>query len=120
MKKRVSKNELRAAVDLYRKFREEEPEKLNAVEIVVPKVVMVVGYAEYVGYSTTHGKKSTLYEHKFAEGSRPLLCASADGRQLLFVGGRYNFTEDGIVDYDATGKSLYPKDHGKFRSFNRD
>lgn len=118
-KKRVSQTELRQAVDLYRKFREEEPQKVNEVEIIVPKLVMVIGYAEYVGYSTTQRKKSQLYEHKFAEGSRPLLCASANGKQILFVGGRYNFTEDGIVDYDANGKSLYPKEHGEFMEFRR-
>jgi hypothetical protein len=101
------------AVRLYESFREAKPRKVGAVKVAVPRAVAVMGYVEAIDYRTTHGGKTELYRHDFAPGSRPLLAVSADGKQLLLLGGRYQFTEQGIVDKDARGKLITNPGHGK-------
>lgn len=102
-----------AAVRLYESFREEQPRKVGSVRVNMPKAVAVMGYVEGIDYRTTHGRKLTLYHHDFEAGSRPLLAVSSDGKQLLLLGGRYQFTEQGIVDKDARGKLITNPHHGK-------
>jgi hypothetical protein len=105
--------EVRAAVELYESFREKKPKRLKILDVKIPRVVVHVGYVEAVDYRTTHGTELVLYNHKFAAGSRPLLCVSSDGRQLLLLGGRYQFTERGIVDKDSKGRQIKNPKHGK-------
>ena len=113
MKKlKINARQLKQAVALYTSFREKKPRKLKVVTVDIPQVVAVIGYLEYVGYRTTHGNEVQPYHHPFAEGSRPLLCVSSDGRQLVLLGGRYKFTERGIVDRDAKGREIENADHG--------
>lgn len=107
------KKAIGAAVALYESFREARPRKIGAVKFAVPQAVAVIGYVEGIDYKTTHGKKVTLYHHDFAPGSRPLLTVSADGKQLLLLGGRYQFTERGIVDRDHRGREIENPAHGK-------
>jgi len=59
---------------------------------------MEIGKLDGVLYTTTHGRKTLKYIHKFTGRSRPILATSADGKRLFILGGAYNFTEDGIVD----------------------
>lgn len=59
---------------------------------------LVVGKLDGVLYSTVRDGRAEKYIHKFRSNSRPLLCASSDGRQLRIVGGRFEFTEAGIED----------------------
>lgn len=113
MKLKVSARRLKQAVSLYTSFRERRPRKLKVVNVNIPNVVAVIGHLEYVGYKTTHGRKVELYQHDFAPGSRPLFCVSSDGQQLLLLGGRYKFTERGIVDKDRAGREIENPQHGK-------
>ncbi len=101
------------AVRLYKSFRERDPKSIGKVRLTIPRAVATIGYVEGIDYRTTHGKKVTLYHHDFAPGSRPLLAVSADGLQLLLLGGRYQFTEQGIVDKDAQGALITNPGHGK-------
>lgn len=107
------KRDIQRAVAIYRGFREKEPKKIARVDFEVPRAVAFIGYVEAIKYRTTHGDKVELYEHPFQKGSRPALAVSADGRQLLLIGGRYKFTSRGIVDRDARGKLVFDPDHGK-------
>jgi hypothetical protein len=107
------KKAIGAAVRLYEDFREESPRKVGSARVNIPKAVAVMGYVEGIDYRTTHGKKLTLYHHDFEAGSRPLLAVSSDGRQLLLLGGRYQFTEQGIVDKDARGRLITNPKHGR-------
>lgn len=109
----ISRSEVKQAIRLYRAFRENDPDEITTVLASLPEAAIAVGHVDYIGYTTTHGKKVVAYEHKFRNGSRPLLCASADGKQLLLMGGRFTFTELGIVDVDSRGKQVIPKKHGK-------
>lgn len=66
------------------------------------RTALVVGELDVIGYRVKRDGVGnggvTPYEHTFRHGSRPLLCATSDGKQLLIVGGRYEFTEAGIED----------------------
>ena len=108
-----ARQQLAQAVTLYESFREKRPRKLAHVKFKLPKVVANMGYVEYIGYRTLHGKKTTLYEHPFAIGSRPILAVSSDGRQLMLLGGLYKFTDRGIVDRDAKGRERPDPKHGR-------
>jgi len=94
----VARNPINQAIELFRKFREADPESVGMVPVKVPRAAMTVGELDAVLYTTTHGKKVVRYKHTFAPKSRPLLASSGDGRQLLILGGSYDFTQDGIVD----------------------
>lgn len=96
----------RDTLKLFRSFREREPSRAKILDIDIPDAVMVMGPIEFIGYRTSHGKKTVLYTHEFAPGSRPLLCAGPDDCQLVIVGGRYRVTERGIVDLDARGNEI--------------
>lgn len=116
MKKKV----IRAAVDIYRTFRGAEPKRLQVANLDIPEAVAVIGHLDYVGYRTTYEGESELYEHEFQPGSRPLLCVSHDGKQLVLLGGRYVFDKHhGIVDKDARGRKVLDPHHGQDIGFMR-
>ena len=111
---KIPPKDLQATVELFESFREKKPSKrLKKIRVRIPRVVAHIGYLEAIDYRTTHGTELALYNHEFAPGSRPLLCVSPDGRQLILLGGRYQFNERGIVDQDAKGKEIVNKKHGK-------
>jgi hypothetical protein len=87
------------AADLYERFTGHDPRELGTVSVPeLPRVAAVVGECDGVLYTTVRDGKTERYIHEFAARDRPLLCVSPDGRQILLVGGRYRFTEAGIVD----------------------
>jgi len=100
------KQELKKALKLYADFREEKPRKGRHVEFDVPKVVMVMGNVKAIEYDTTMKRKTQLFRHDFAPGSRPLLCACGKTGQLYLIEGRYRVTERGIVDLDPKGREI--------------
>ena len=104
---------VKQAVELFESFRERKPTRIGRVTLKVPTVVAAMGYVEGIDYRTTHGSKTELYHHDFAPGSRPLLAVSADGRQILLLGGRYKWTERGIVDRDHNDREIENEGHGK-------
>lgn len=92
-------SDLQRAADLYERFTGHKAEVIGAVDVPpVPKTAMVIGECDGVLYTTVRDGKTERYIHEFAHGDKPLLCVTPDGKQMLFVGGRYVFTERGIVD----------------------
>jgi hypothetical protein len=59
---------------------------------------LIIGELDGVLYSAVRDGRLERYIHRFRQRSRPLLTASADGKQLDIVGGRFQFTEAGIED----------------------
>lgn len=106
------KKAIGAAIKLYRDFREREPKKIGVIDFKIPAAVMVIGYVDEIWYTTSHKGKKVEYRHPFQDGSRPLLCASSDGKQLMLFGGRYKFTDRGIVDRNPDGTLNFDPDHG--------
>ncbi|MGH7886250.1 MAG: hypothetical protein ACREPG_00165 [Candidatus Binatia bacterium] len=60
--------------------------------------LFVFGEMMGVKYRTVRDGRSEMYEHTFRKSSRPLLAARHDGSRVYIVGGRYRFTDRGIVD----------------------
>jgi hypothetical protein len=65
---------------------------------------MVMGTVRLIAYDTTHGGKFTPYQHEFAPGSEPLLCAGKKRGQLFLIGRNFRVTRRGIVDVDSQGR----------------
>jgi hypothetical protein len=101
------KREKQAAGELYREFREAPVTRSRRVAIEWPKALMVMGRVRLIAYDTTHGGKYAPYEHEFAPGSLPLLCAGRKSGQLFLLGlkgDEFRVTRRGIVDLDRDGR----------------
>jgi hypothetical protein len=86
------------AIRLFERFRLDEPKFVDELPAPAVDVAMTIGFLDAVEYTTKRAGKVELYRHEFAKKSRPLLVASWDGAQLLILGGKYDFTKDGIID----------------------
>jgi len=86
------------AARLFEDFTGHEAGHTRKVLWTVPDVAAQFGELEGVIYNTVRDGKSERYLHKFKKKSRPLLGVSHDGKQLVVVGGHYQFTEAGIED----------------------
>ncbi|HJW55870.1 MAG TPA: hypothetical protein VJ577_11400 [Burkholderiaceae bacterium] len=94
--------QLRAKVNsankLFSEFTGHNGECFSVEKPDMPNVALVVGYLDGVMYETIRDGKTEKYLHRFKKKSRPLLCSSSDGKQLIVLGGAYDFTDRGIVD----------------------
>jgi hypothetical protein len=102
-KARVRKNPSRRdaterADDLLASFTGERATKELKVSARPIKTGLVVGKLSGVMYEATRDGVTDQYFHKFKKSARPLLISDHDGSQLGIVGGRFRFTERGIVD----------------------
>lgn len=80
------------------RFNNIKPDAITkkTVDIPAPRGVgLRIGTLLAVAYDTGARK----FVHRFKTTSQPVLVASGDGKQLLIVGGRYRFTDRGIVDF---------------------
>lgn len=91
----------RRAVKLFRDFHGEHPKYVDEWTVSVPTMAMQVGKVTGILYKARMDGKEQEFLHEFSGQSRPTLAASADGTQLLLLGGTYRFTERGIVDGTA-------------------
>lgn len=91
--------QVRHASDLYREFSGHDADEYEMVKKpIIPDVLTVIGELEGVIYSTVRDDEHERYVHRFRKGSRPLLAVNPDGDQLFIIGGKYLFTDRGIVD----------------------
>lgn len=105
-KKRKSKNpvkpssyaKIKEAIERFQSFTGMTPEHLDEYMVEHPDVALKIGTLDAVSYTTVRDGVTERYEHKFNKKSRPFLCSSSDGKQLIILGGLYTFTERGIVD----------------------
>ncbi len=99
-RKPVSKSaDIRRAASLYERFSGHEAEAVGRIKIKpLPKVAVLVGDLDFVGYTTIRDGVKEKYIHRFAAKDRPSLCVTPDGKTILVIGGNYTFTERGIVD----------------------
>lgn len=93
-----SKAEISAAADLYEQFSGHDAGYYQRIKVSPIKTALHVGECDGILYSTVRDGKTEHYIHRFKKSARPLMVASHDGRQIGLVGGRYSFTERGIVD----------------------
>lgn len=91
--------QIQQGVKLYEKFSGHEAESLGSINVPNPPLVgVVIGEVEGIIYNTVRDDVFERYIHKFKKAARPLFVVTPDGKQLLLVGGNFNFTERGIVD----------------------
>jgi len=75
-----------------------EPEFIDKVKITPVDVGLKIGKCDGVLYTTVRDGVTEKYIHEFKKAARPVLVASFDGKQLLLIGGSFDFTDRGIVD----------------------
>ena len=86
------------AVDLFQRFRGDDPEYVETVDVEHPDTLLVIGECDGIMYTTVRDGEEEKYIHRFKKIARPLLCCTSDGQSLYFLGGDYTFTHRGIVD----------------------
>jgi len=87
------------AADLYERFSGHEAEEIGRVRVnPLPRVGVAIGEVDGILYTTTRDGVVEQYIHKFRRRDKPLFVVAPDGKALFLVGGRYTFTERGIVD----------------------
>ena len=92
------RSDVARATKLFKDFTGRAPDGVRKLKLPPqPRAGVVFGQLVRVGYRSA--RDGLLYEHTFRTNkSRPLLIASSDGNQVLIFGGRYAFTDRGIVD----------------------
>lgn len=91
---------MRRAASLYERFSGHQAEQLGKLQVrALPRVGVAIGEVDGILYTALRDGQVEKYIHKFAAKDKPLFVVSPDGRQLLMVGGNYDFTERGIVDH---------------------
>jgi len=106
VKKSVKKNpvprsrhaKVKKAIDLYQRFRGTDPEFVDEYVLPSVDVAMQIGRCDGILYTTIRDGKKESYIHEFTGASCPILAASWDGKQIILIDGKYNFTEEGIKD----------------------
>lgn len=95
-----SKNvQIKRASELYENFSGHDAEVVETIKKPqYPDVLIEVGDVDGILYTTTRDGQIEQYIHKFHKDAKPLFCVNADGSQIFFIGGEYDFTERGIVD----------------------
>lgn len=103
-RKRVSAHrDVSRAATIFERFTGHEAQEVGYVDVTMPKALAIVGDLDGVLYTTVRDGITERYKHEFAAKDKPMLCVSPDGR-LHVVGGRYRFTERGIVDKSDTSR----------------
>ena len=64
-----------------------------------PDVGIKVGEVEGILYNTIRDGRFERYIHEFKKSARPIFIVSHDGKFLGLIGGKFDFTERGIVDH---------------------
>jgi hypothetical protein len=83
---------------LYASFTGNNPDKYYKLNIKVPSTLLQIGKCDGILYETVRDGEVENYIHRFKRSARPHFCVSHDGNQIVIVGGKFKFTERGIVD----------------------
>lgn len=94
---------LRKGAELYQDFTGHTDEfEIHRVSMPgfpgVLTTLVAIGECAGIMYDTVRDGEPEKYIHRFRKGSRPLLCVTPDGNQIVLLGGAYKFTDRGIVD----------------------
>lgn len=100
---RRAPSEVKKAALLRERFTGEDTTPLGVFEVPpTPSVVAVIGECDGILYTTVRDGRTERYIHEFKSKDKPLFCVDPEGRQILLIGGRYVFTDRGIVDLSDT------------------
>lgn len=96
---RPMSKKVRQAANLYERFSGHQAESIGRIKVSpLPSVGVAIGELDGVLYTTMRDGVKEKYIHKFHPKDKPLLVVSPDGKRIMVIGGRYTFTERGIVD----------------------
>ena len=79
-------------------FTGDPAEYLEAYELPNAQAGWELGPVAELSYIATRDGDTNEFRHRFKKRSRPLLIASADGSELIILGGEYSVTDRGIED----------------------
>lgn len=86
------------AAELYEQFTGHDAKKITKFAINWPTHGLQVGFVDGIMYETVRDGVKEHYIHKFKKSARPIFGVSYDGKMLLPIGGKFRFTDRGIVD----------------------
>ena len=86
------------AIALWEDFTGHKADYYQNINVDWPDVGLQVGDCDGILYSTVRDGVAEQYIHKFKKSARPVLAASHDGASLALIGGKFRFTNRGIVD----------------------
>lgn len=86
------------ARELYRQFTGADPDNAKLVSVPGIETATVVGHVEAIEYETVRDGKKQRYIHKFKKHARPEMVTAHDGSKIGLRGGKYKFTDRGIID----------------------
>jgi hypothetical protein len=89
---------IQEATERYHGFTGHEPQFIDTYNLPDYDVAFKIGHCDGILYTTVRDGKTERYIHRFKKNSRPFLCASHDGKQLIILEGGFRFTNRGIVD----------------------
>lgn len=90
--------QIKEAGALFQEFTGHDADYYDTVPYEPVKVGLKVGTVDAILYTTVRDGIMEHYKHDFRKSSRPTLVASHNGKALALVGGKYRFTDRGIVD----------------------
>lgn len=93
-----TERKMKAGVELFEAFTGHEATHYDRVDLPDMSVCVQIGALDGIAYETTRDGKKQKYFHQFKKAARPVFAVTADGKALVIVGGRFRFTERGIVD----------------------
>jgi len=90
---------LRAAVRLFESFTGHRADRVQQLpKPTIPDEAVFIGHVTGLMYVTRRDGKIENYIHRFNAKSAPVFAVTHDGKQLLLLGGDYDFTEKGVED----------------------
>jgi len=93
-----TRREVAQAARALENFTGDPAEYLEAYELPNAAAGWELGPVAELSYIGVRDGEQYEFVHRFKQKSRPLLIASADGTELIILGGGYSVTERGIED----------------------
>lgn len=90
--------EIEEAKARFKEFTGHDPKFIDELYQKNMDVGFKFGDCDAILYTTTRDGRVEKYIHKFKKRCRPVLASSHDGKKISLVGGKYKFTDRGIID----------------------
>lgn len=97
----TTERKMKTGVELFEAFTGHEATHYDRVNLPDMSVCVQIGELDGIAYETVRDGKRQKYFHKFKKSARPVFAVTHDGGALVIVGGRFRFTERGIVDHGS-------------------
>ena len=94
----IISSEVERAKKAFEDFTGHEAGSITRIQHKEYGVCFLLGRLDGVIYTAVRDGESEKYLHEFKRRNAPLLCCSADGKQLFIAGGKYIVTDAGIED----------------------